>query len=159
MTRRVLLTVILTVSLASANCASDCDVHVENGDWSYTRSRTWTRRGRVCVSELRYRDEHVLAGKLLITPLGTFRVRISEHGYEDHGWVKVADTTPGDVPIGTAPISPASLAAGFYESGLDLKLEGTPPDWVYIGEVTHPGWASPAKLRDLAFVREHPPVF
>ena len=155
--RWLILILIFAAPLLSTSCHSGCDAKVAQADWSYIQRREWKLSGPVCVSELRYRNQHVWAGRRLITPIGTFEISVSQHGNDDHGWRRVSPDTTAVVPMSSTNIPPDSLSRGFYPSAPDRKPQGIPGGWIYIGGVEQPGWASPAKLRDLSFIRQHPP--
>jgi hypothetical protein len=157
MTKRLTLLAACVLILA---CGAPCGIDERNGDWTYTQEREWTLHGGVCVSRLQYQGNDVWAGRRLMTPMGTFRLDVSEHGDEDNGWRRVSHQTSADVSID--PAAPAMtyeiLRAGFYASPETGKAPGTPNDWVYVGGVNEPGWASPARLRDPEFIRRHRPI-
>jgi hypothetical protein len=141
-------------------CGAPCGDNEKIGEWTYVQERDWTARGPVCVSRLKFRGGDVWAGRHVITPLGTFRLVLSEHGGEDNGWQRIAAETSDDVPVDSslAKVTAERLRMGFYASPATKKLPGTPKEWVYVGGVTEPGWVAPEKLRDLEFIRQHPPV-
>lgn len=148
---------LLLFAAALAACRDDCNVDLRKGPWAY-RSEQHFRGGHfICAFNLRYAGKDLIGNSEAVTPLGTFEVMLqSEHGDSDYGWRRTSDRTSIDVPLGGAALSRAELRSGFYASDGATRRPGTPDDWVYMGAVTDPGWATPLALTDIDFLQRHP---
>ena len=138
-------------------CSQNCDFAEKNGDWEFRGEAKLTKRGVFCDSGLYYDSGRLVAGSLLVTPLGTFEELVmSEHGDSPSGWRRIGNQTTSDIPIAGPPLLPVELEQGFYRSDGGSRRPGTPASWAFLGQVKNPGWVAPSNLRDVEFLSKHP---
>lgn len=155
----------ITISLLLACSSAGCRRSVEpQGSESFRKEAhgwVWwvdpssgpTPRGE---SKLAYQGNEVHFPGVLITPFGTLVQVRAEDQYSGSGWAQQNQLSSLDIPYADEEITDHQLQQGFYASGPEEKLKGTPSNWVYAGRIVDPGWVSPETLNQSQFREEHP---